>query len=131
MKRIYIFVRKDLPSKQLIVVQVAHIAMKHANDHQPFVNYGSWSSNIIILEMDNLEELKKTRKYIEHKCKLQVTSYYEPDLPEKERFTAFVVEVEPSQKWFFQKYKLLNLDSNKTLDTKKSWWYHLWNGKSH
>lgn len=99
---IYIFVRTDLSSPQ-IVVQSVHAAIE-ASKHFPQPNS---CPNVVILGVKNENELNVCQREIREKG-INFTTFREPDI--NDEMTALATEVvSKEKKKHFRKYKLLSI----------------------
>lgn len=101
---LYIFVRKDLPSKEQITVQACHAAIE-ASRH--FLTKETFHPSLVVLQVDNEEDLEEVTLYLrEHGigCKEFYESWYNDSL------TAVGTEIITGEKRrILRNYKLLDL----------------------
>lgn len=107
---VYILVRKDLPSKEDILVQAAHAALESG---LYFGEKGADPYFFCVLEVENEDQLKEAMYEAEARD-IRFRGFIEPDL--YYRFTAMATEpIEKSDKvkrGVFARYKLLKFDYN-------------------
>lgn len=95
----YIFVRKDLSSSQ-IVVQAAHAAVESARKH---LKHDDIHPHFVLLSVNNLDELIKVANKLE-KENILFEIFFEPDIGEH---TSIATELITDKRHLFKSYKML------------------------
>lgn len=101
-----VFVRKDLNPKSQIVVQAAHSSIVAATKFK--VNNLLTHPSLVVIEIENEIELRKTKALLEEMC-IKFAEFYESDL--NNEMTSITTEpLTKDGKKVFRKMKILRLD---------------------